>query len=138
MTPTRSHRLPRSTAFAALILAAGLTALSACAAEGPPAPPVPGGRMKTLELGRYTCELPGDPASPSGNPIPQFTFRVINSSSYTADGFSGSYLYTGHKVVMTGGKLNGLTLHRVSEGLLRKVMDDGSDGDMRCVLTSHS
>jgi len=39
-------------------------------------------------------------------------------------------------VVMTGGKLKGLTLHRISEGFLREINPDGTDGPMRCVRIS--
>lgn len=87
-------------------------------------------------MGLYTCELPGDASGAVGNPIPEFEFRVVNASSYKAGGIRGSYLYTGDRVLMTGGKLKGLALHRISEGFLRRVEHDGSDGEMRCVRTS--
>lgn len=131
----KSARSPRSTLLGVLLAAAGVPAISACAASAPP-PPVPGGRIDTLSMGSYTCELPGDAGGPSGTPMPEYDFRVVNASSYKAGGVRGSYLFTGDRVVMTGGKLKGLTLHRISIGFLRQIMDDGSDGPMRCVRTS--
>ena len=127
---------PLSARLAAILLAASLPAVSACAATSAP-PPVPGGRIGTLALGSYTCELPGDANGPAGKVLPEYAFRIVNASSYKAGGIRGSYLYTGDRVVMTGGKLKGLTLHRISEGFLRQTGEDGSDGDMRCVRTSH-
>jgi hypothetical protein len=118
----------------ALVLAATPLAAAAAASEAPPPPP--GGRIGTLALGHYVCELPGDAAGPAGRPVPEFRFRVVNASSYKAAGIRGSYLYTGDRVVMTGGKLKGLKLHRISEGFLRKIEEDGSDGEMRCVRIS--
>lgn len=126
---------PRSAMFAAILLAVAIPAVSACAARGAPPPPVPGGKIDTLAMGRYTCELPGDAGGPAGKPLPEFAFRVVNASSYKAGGLRGSYLYSGDQVIMTGGKLKGLKLHRISEGFLREIARDGSDGEMRCVRT---
>lgn len=125
----------RSALLAVLLAAAGVPAVTACAAGTPP-PPVPGGRIGTLALGNYTCELPGDAGGPTGTPMPEYDFRIVNASSYKAGGIRGSYLYTNDRVVMTGGKLKGLTLHRISTGFLRQITEDGSDGPMRCVRTS--
>ena len=113
-----------------------LLALGACS-HGETPPPVPGGRIGTLVPGRYVCELPGDASGAAGKPVPEFEFRVVNASSYKVDGIRGSYLHTGDRVLMTAGKLNGLKLHRVTQGFLRQVAPDGSDGPMRCVLSSH-
>jgi hypothetical protein len=95
---------------------------------------VPGGLIGTLELGKYTCELPGDASGPIRVAAKDFDFTVIRGSSYRAAGARGSYLLTGDFVTMTGGKLKGLKLHRISSGFLRQVVANGSDGDMRCVL----
>ena len=127
MTPARPLRSAR---FAAVLLAG----FCACASAAPP--PLPGGPIGTLALGRYVCELPGDAAGQAGRPQPDFEFRVVNASSYKAGGIRGSYLLTGDRVVMTGGKLKGLKLHRLSGGFLRKIEEDGSDGEMRCVLAA--
>lgn len=121
---------------AATLLATVLPAATACTAGSAPPPPVPGGRIHTLAIGQYSCEMPGDATGPAGKAVPEYDFRVVNASSYKAGGLRGSYLYTGSRVVMTGGKLKGLTLHRISEGFLREVNPDGTDGPMRCVRTS--
>lgn len=110
---------------------------SAGCATAPAPQPVPGGRIFTLPLGTYTCELPGDPGGPAGKAQADYEFRVVNASAYKSGGIRGSYLFTGTTVVMTGGKLKGLTLHKISNGFLRQVRKDGTDGDLRCVLTSH-
>lgn len=116
--------------------AAALTFLAAAptvlAAQTPPA--VPGGLIGTLEQGKYTCELPGDASGPVRVQAAEFDFTVIHGSSYRAAGRRGSYLLTGDVVQMTGGKLKGLKLHRISNGFLRRIEPNGLDGELRCVL----
>ena len=103
-------------------------------AAKPKPPAVPGGLIGTLGIGKYTCELSGDAGGPVRVAAKDFDFTVIRGSSYRSAGSRGSYLLTGDTVVMTGGRLKGLKLHRVSTGFLRQVLADGTDGDMRCVL----
>lgn len=110
--------------------------ISGCAASEPP-PMVPGGPISALPLGTYTCELAGDAGGPVSKPLPEYEFRVTNASTYKAGGVRGSYLLTGEHVSMTGGNLRGLRLHRISSNVLRKVEEDGTDGEMRCVRSSH-
>jgi hypothetical protein len=112
-----------------------LSLLCACTTRPSP-PPVPGGLIGVLAIGAYSCETPGDSKGPAGKPMPDFDFRIVNASSYKAGGIRGSYLYTGDRVVMTGGKLKGLKLRRISAGFMRQITDAGTDGEMRCVLTS--
>lgn len=121
-----------------LVAAALLLASSGCAANAPPPPPVPGGPISTLPIGTYTCELPGDAGGAPGKLVPEYEFRIVNSSSYKAGGIRGSYLFVGDRVTMTGGKHKGLRLHRISSNFLRQVKDDDSDGEMRCVLSAHN
>lgn len=121
-----------SSASAAAFIPALALLLTGAASPGPP--PVPGGLIGTLEQGRYTCELPGDASGPVHVPASEFNFTVIRGSSYRAGGIRGSYLLTGDLITMTGGKLKGLKLHRISDGFLRRVEADGSDGELRCVL----
>lgn len=123
-------RSARSIVTAAVLLGAA----PGCATADSP-PPVPGGRIGTLAFGHYACELPGDATSPAGTRMPEFDFIVVNASSYKAGGIRGSYLLVADTVIMSGGKLKGLRLHRISPGFLRRIADDGSDGDLRCVLT---
>jgi hypothetical protein len=95
---------------------------------------VPGGLIGTLPQGKYSCELPGNAGGPVRVAAAEFDFTVILGSSYRADGQRGSYLLTGDLVQMTGGKLKGLKLHRISNGFLRRVEANGEDGELRCVL----
>ncbi len=99
-------------------------------------PPVAGGRIGTLSLGRYQCELPGDAGGPIGQRLPDNDFTVANASSYKAGGVRGSYLYTGNTVVMTGGKFKGLHFRRVSSGFLQETDASGVEKEMRCVLVT--
>lgn len=125
-----NRALPLLASVMALSLAAPLGAKSA-------PPPVPGGTLGTLSMGRYTCEKDGDAGGPIGTPVPTLNFQVAIYSSYKGvDGVRGSYLLTGDDVVMTGGGLKGLRLHRISPGFLRVVGADGNDSETRCVLTS--
>lgn len=113
--------------------------LGVLVAAAPPTvfpPPVPGGLIGTLAQGKYACELPGDAGGPIRRPAAEFDFTIIHGSSYRAGGLRGSYLLTGDVVTMTGGKLKGLKLHRLSDGFLRRIEANGTDGEMRCVLTS--
>lgn len=80
--------------------------------------------------------MPGEAGGLVGKPLPEYEFRIVNASAYKAQGERGSYLYVGDTVTMTGGKLKGLKLHKLSGNFLRKVEANGSDGEMRCVRTS--
>lgn len=120
----------------ALIAATVMLSATGCATSTPP-PYVPGGAIATLPLGTYACELPGDAGGAAGIVQVDYAFRIVNSSSYKADDIRGSYLLVGDYVTMTGGKLKGLKLHRISSTFLRQVQPDGTDGQLRCVLTAH-
>lgn len=115
------------------ILMAGLFAAASGSAGA-----VPGGEIGTLKKGTYICELPGDATGPAGIHVPEADFAIINASSYRAQGRIGSYLLTGDRVVMTSGTFEGQRFRRISEGFLRRIEADGSDGRMRCVLISRS
>lgn len=114
------------------VLPAAAAAFTLIAASPAP-PPVPGGLIGTLDLGRYSCELPGVAGGPVQIPAKEFDFTVVRGSSYRAQGLRGSYLLAGDVVTMTGGKLKGLKLHRIAGGFLRRVEANGTDGEMRCV-----
>jgi hypothetical protein len=113
---------------------AGLTA----ALLAGPAAAVPGGDIDTLELGSYTCELPGDALAERGVHVPEADFAVIFGSSYRAGSETGTYLLTGDFVVMTSGPKMGERYHRLSLGFLRKRNKDGSDSDLRCVIANRN
>ncbi len=118
------------------VLPAAIAALVLVAAAPPldTPVPVPGGLIGTLPQGRYTCELPGNAGGPVRVPATEFDFTVILGSSYRAGGERGSYLLTGDLVQMTGGKLKGLKLQRISDGFLRRIEGNGRSGELRCVL----
>ena len=106
-------------------LALGLAALPAAAA--------PGGAIATMQQGSYACELPGDVTGPAGQRVAAEDFAVVNASVYTAGGGRGSYLLTGDQLTMTSGPKRGQRFHKLSDGFLRRVEADGSDGLLRCV-----
>jgi len=108
-------------------------ALSPAALASSAPSPVPGGLIDTLPLGQYTCETPGVAGGPISVRAEEFDFKVVHGSSYRAGGVRGSYLLTGDTVAMTGGKLKGLKLHRISDSFLRRIEANGQDGEMRCV-----
>ncbi len=97
-----------------------------------PAPAAPGGRMATLPLGTWRCELPGDVTGDVGTPFPDADFRVLNASSYVHAKGRGIYLLTGDRVTMTSGPLRGWKFRRVSINFLRKI-ENGADSRLRCL-----
>ena len=103
-----------------------------------PAAAVPGGEIDTLTLGRYTCELPGDALGPRGVHIQEADFAIVFGSSYFVNGVRGTYLLTGDQVVFTSGPRHGERYHRVSQNFLRKQNSDGTDSDLRCVITNRT
>ncbi len=132
--------------LAALALALGAP-FAASTSSAAKAPPVPGGRIGTLKLGHYACELPGDAGGQIGERVTEYDFTVVNASSYLSGGTRGSYLATGTKIVMTSGPLKGLRFERVSMGYLQLTGNAAradhpaatatpSDyrGAMRCIL----
>lgn len=116
------------------VIPAAAVAFAVLAAAPPPA--VPGGRIGTLPLGDYACEMPGDASGPIRLPATEFDFTIVHGSSYRSDGQRGSYLLTGDMVTMTSGHLKGLKLRRISNGFLRRVEPNGRDGALRCVLAA--
>ena len=98
-----------------------------------PAFAAPGGPIGTLPLGVYRCELPGDAAGPVGVRVAKEDFTIANASSYAAEGGRGTYLLTGDVLAMTSGPKAGQRFRRLSDGFLRRIEPDGSDGPLRCV-----
>ena len=115
----------KSPAFLLLSLFALLPASAAHAA--------PGGRLGTLPIGRYLCELPGSATTAAGIAQPKEDFAILHSSRYEAGGERGIYLLTGDLVQITSGPKDGARYRRISEGFLRKLNLDGTDGELRCV-----
>lgn len=107
-------------------------------AMAPSASPVPGGRIGTLEIGSYLCELPGDASGPAAKRVPEADFSIESASSYRTSKTGGTYLLTGDHMVMTSGPFNGRKFHRESRVFLRELGPDGEPGDMRCVRATRN
>ena len=117
-----------------LAIAAAFALPVASAAAGDDA----GGRLGTLELGRYLCEIPGDASGPASIPVADAWFDVNNASSYDTEGGSGTYLLTGDKVVFTRGPMKGAQFERVSSRRLVRTDLTGELARMRCVRTGRA
>jgi hypothetical protein len=91
------------------------------------------GRLDTLPVGEYRCELPGDATGPSRFPVLEESFEIRNASSYANAAGAGSYLLIGDKLVMTGGPKRGSRYLRLSDNFLRKIDATGEPGTLRCV-----
>ncbi len=107
---------------------------AAVAAMAIPASAAPQGKLDTLPRGTYGCEMPGNAAGPTGIPVADAGFKIINASSYTSARGSGSYLRTGKRVEFTSGPMRGRKFRIQGRTLLRELDEDGSLGRMRCVL----
>lgn len=118
----------KSPAFLLLSLFSLFALLPASAAHA-----APGGRLGTLPIGRYLCELPGSATTAAGIAQPKEDFAILHSSRYEAGGERGIYLLTGDLVQITSGPKDGARYRRISEGFLRKLNLDGTDGELRCV-----
>ena len=93
------------------------------------------GRLGTLPLGRYLCEMPGDAAGLASKPIPGAWFDVINASSYNSESGDGTYLLTGDEVVFTRGPMHGARFERSGARTLKRTDLIGPQAKMRCVRT---
>ena len=89
--------------------------------------------VRTLPLGAYSCEVPGDAMHAAGLHVAAEDFAIVHSSTYAAAGKMGSYLMIGNVIEMTSGPRLGEKFHRISDNYLRKLNPDGSDGELRCV-----
>lgn len=108
----------------ALYLAMSLPATAAATASG---------RMSTLPVGTYRCELPGDASGPSGRPVAEENFTIRNASTYFGADGEGSYLLTDDRLVMTSGPRRGARYRRISDNFLRKLDEAGAETRLRCV-----
>lgn len=98
-----------------------------------PAHAVPGGELRTLPLGTWFCELPGDAVSdPTARP--DETFTVIPDSSYlTPDGQRGSYLLLEDRLTMTSGPREGDKFVVDSSAMVHRLSPSGEPLPLRCV-----
>ncbi len=96
-----------------------------------PASAGPGGKLATLGLGAWICEVPGDASAPP-KPQPEYNFTVVPDSSYvTAGDERGSYLLLGDQLTFTSGPRVGDRYMLDSNATLRKL---GHSAAIRCVL----
>ena len=110
-----------------------ILAFSVLLAASSPAAAVPGGKLGTLALGRWTCELPGD-AVTDPVPRPEETFTAVPDSSYvTADGGQGTYLLLGERLTMTSGPRMGDSYLVEGTAMVRKLDPRGNATALRCV-----
>lgn len=96
------------------------------------------GRLGTLPLGRYLCELPGDAAGLASRPVAGEWFDIVTASSYAAEGGAGTYLLTGDTVIFTRGPMRGARFERHSQRTLRRLDLAGELAKLRCVRTGRS
>lgn len=114
----------RPSALALITLAAALAA---------PVHAAPGGKLATIETGRWYCELPGD-AETIAVPQPAEDFTAIPDSSYElADGQTGTYLRLGNEVMLTSGPRGGERYRMSSEAMMHKLDAAGKEMSLRCV-----
>lgn len=98
-----------------------------------PAAAVPGGKLGTLALGTWFCELPGDAIS-DPTPQPDETFSAVPDSSYrTPDGRPGTYLLLDDLLVMTSGPREGDRFRVESTAMVHKLGPSGEELPLRCV-----
>ena len=110
-----------------------LLPMIAFALTAAPAAAVPGGKLATLALGTWFCELPGDAVS---EPVPQpaDTFTAVPDSSYrTPDGKTGTYLLLDDVLTMTSGPREGDRFGVESTAMVHKLGPDGRELPLRCV-----
>ena len=107
-----------------------LLLLAACAGSASAAP---GGPIDTLQLGDYSCELPGDALGPAGIRQPASDFTIVTASSYMAGGKRGTYLLTGNTLQLTSGPMKGVRFAKLSDNFLRMLDGAGMETSLRCV-----
>ncbi|MFA7585833.1 MAG: hypothetical protein WCY11_06505 [Novosphingobium sp.] len=112
----------------ALPLALALSSFSDAASAA-----APNGEIQTMLTGFYRCELPGNALGPAGQRQAEQDFRIVNGSSYQADGRVGSYLLTDNVLVMTSGPRKGQRFRKITPGFLRKLGPSGAEDALRCV-----
>lgn len=110
-----------------VVLAVGVLGLAGIAHA------VPGGELKVLPKGGWTCEVPGDAAA---LPVerPELGFETIADSSYVApDGSRGTYLRLADRVTLTSGAFSGRRFQMDGEEILRELGPDDTRTNLRCV-----
>ncbi len=112
------------------LLALGLFGIATSASA------VPGGKLMTLQLGAWTCEVPGD-ATVMPIARPELSFTTVADSSYVSpDGVRGSYLRLAGEVTLTSGTFSGRRFALDGEEIMRELGDGAKDSGIRCVHAS--
>jgi hypothetical protein len=109
--------------------------LAAATALASPALAEDSGKLGTLPLGRYLCEVPGDATGAASLAVRGAWFDIVNASSYRSEGGSGTYLATGKTVVFTRGPMKGAAFERSSNRALQRTDGGAPASNMRCVRT---
>lgn len=108
-----------------------MAVIALCAADGAGA--VPGGRLRVLQQGAWTCERPGS-AEALPVEVPELGFTAIPDSSYVAsNGGRGSYLRLADRLTLTSGPFAGRRFVMDGEEILRELHADDSLTGLRCV-----
>ncbi|MGB7371123.1 elongation factor P [Erythrobacter sp.] len=92
----------------------------------------PGGMLKTLPRGNYSCALPGDAGGDAFVVVAEEAFRISTASRYQSAAGDGTYLLRGRELLFTRGPRKGERFHRVGDNQLRKLREDGSESDLLC------
>ena len=100
--------------------------------------PIADGKLGTLPLGRYLCEVPGDASGPASVPVADSWFDVVTGSSYVSEGGGGTYLLTGREVVFTRGPMKGERFELTSSRTLHRIDHEGMIDRLRCVRTGRA
>lgn len=98
-----------------------------------PAAATPGGKLDTLQRGRYVCALPGDALAEAVVVLQDKGFVIDNGSTYHTESGTGTYLLLGDEVRFTRGPMNGMRFQRTSPASLRWIDENGQPGRVRCV-----
>ncbi|MEE4206925.1 MAG: elongation factor P [Erythrobacter sp.] len=121
-----------------------LTMLAACIAAASPmaarqnedaprdAQRDPGGMLRTLDHGAWSCALPGDAAGSAYEPVPDTDFTVGPSSSYRSAAGGGTYILRGRILTFTRGPKKGERFEQMGRNTLRVLLEDGRTGRLVC------
>lgn len=97
---------------------------------------VPGGKLMTLQLGEWTCEVPGD-ATVMPIAKPELSFTTVADSSYISpEGIRGSYLRLADDVTLTSGTFAGRRFTMDGEEIMRELIGGNKESGIRCVHAS--
>lgn len=116
------------TAFAVAVAAV----VPAKGQEERPAVPPPGGMLKTMPHGNYSCALPGDAGAQAYRVVEAENFRISTASRYTNAEGAGTYLLRGNDLTFTRGPKKGERFVRVGDNQLRKLDSLGERTEILC------